>query len=59
MADELKWGVVFTGDNLTLQDTLDYATLAADAGADSLWTTELGRDAFVPLAAMEIGRAHV
>ena len=47
-----KWGVLFSGDNLTLQETLDFAAQAEDAGAESLWTTELGRDAFVPLAAM-------
>lgn len=52
MAGKLNWGIVFTGDNLTLHETLDYARAAADAGAESLWTTELGRDAFVPLAAM-------
>lgn len=48
----LKWGLVFSGENLTLRDCLAYARRAADAGADSLWTTELGRDAFTPLAAM-------
>jgi probable F420-dependent oxidoreductase len=52
MADKLNWGIVFTGDNLTLRETLDYAKAAAAAGAESLWTTELGRDAFTPLAAM-------
>jgi len=29
-----------------------YARMAEEAGADSLWSTELGRDAFVPLAAI-------
>ena len=47
-----KWGVLFSGDNLTLQETIDFAAKAEDAGAESLWTTELGRDAFVPLAGM-------
>ena len=47
-----KWAVLFSGDNLTLDETIDFAASAEDAGADSLWTTELGRDAFVPLAAM-------
>ena len=47
-----KWGVLFSGDNLTLQETIDFARKAEDAGADGLWTTELGRDAFVPLAGM-------
>ena len=48
----LKWGLVFSGENLSLQDCIDYAGQAAAAGADSLWTTELGRDAFTPLAAI-------
>ena len=52
MAQKWKWGVLFSGDNLTLAETLHYACMAEDAGADSVWTTELGRDAFVPLAAM-------
>lgn len=49
---KLNWGVVFTGENLSLDDILRYARLAEDAGAESLWSTELGRDAFVPLAAI-------
>lgn len=53
MADRtLKWGVLFSGDNLSLAETLEYARQAEAAGAESLWTTELGRDAFVPLAAI-------
>ena len=47
-----KWGVLFSGDNLTLEETINFAAKAEDAGAESLWTTELGRDAFVPLAGM-------
>ena len=47
-----KWAVLFSGDNLTLDETIDFAARAEDAGAESLWTTELGRDAFVPLAGM-------
>ena len=49
MARKWKWGVLFSGDNLTLAETIDFAAKAEDAGAESLWTTELGRDAFVPL----------
>ena len=52
MALKWKWGVLFSGDNLTLAETIDFAAKAEDAGAESLWTTELGRDAFVPLAGM-------
>lgn len=51
-AGKLNWGVVFTGDNLALGEILDYARRAQKAGAESLWSTELGRDAFVPLAAI-------
>lgn len=47
-----RWGLVFTGENLSLDDILRYARLAEDAGVDSLWSTELGRDAFVPIAAI-------
>lgn len=50
--DVLRWGVLFSGDNLSLAETLAYARQAQAAGAESLWTTELGRDAFVPLAAI-------
>ena len=52
MIKKWKWGILFSGDNLTLDETVQYARDAETAGADSLWTTELGRDAFVPLAAM-------
>lgn len=52
MSKKWKWGILFSGDNLTLNETIDYAKKAESAGADSLWTTELGRDAFVPLAAI-------
>ncbi len=52
MAKKWKWGILFSGDNLTLNETVAYARDAEDAGADSLWTTELGRDAFLPLAAI-------
>ena len=52
MSRKWKWAVLFSGDNLTLQETIDFAAKAEDAGAESLWTTELGRDAFVPLAGM-------
>ena len=45
MAQNWKWGILFSGDNLTLDETVHYARQAEDAGADSLWTTELGRDA--------------
>ena len=48
----IKWGVLFNGDNLSLAEILRYARMAEEAGADSLWSSDLGRDAFTPLAAM-------
>jgi probable F420-dependent oxidoreductase len=47
-----KWGVIYNGDTLTIDDMLHFASLADAAGADSIWTAEGWRDAFVPLAAM-------
>ncbi len=48
----IKWGILFNGDNLSLDEILRYAHMAEEAGADSLWSSDLGRDAFTPLAAM-------
>lgn len=48
----IKWGMLFNGDNLSLDEILRYARMAEEAGADSLWSSDLGRDAFTPLAAM-------
>ncbi len=50
--DRMKWGVLFNGDNLSLDRILRYARMAEEAGADSLWSSDLGRDAFTPLAAI-------
>jgi probable F420-dependent oxidoreductase len=47
-----KWGVLYDADALTLDDMVHFSALAEDAGADSIWTAEAWRDAFVPLAAM-------
>jgi probable F420-dependent oxidoreductase len=47
-----KWGMIFGGDNLSMADLLRFAEMADAAGADSLWTAEVWRDAFVPLTAM-------
>ena len=47
-----KWGVVYNADALSLDDMLHFAPLAEQAGADSIWTAEAWRDAFVPLTAM-------
>jgi len=44
--------MIFGGDNLSMQDLLSYAKQADAAGADSLWSVEVWRDAFVPLTAM-------
>ena len=48
----IEWGMLFNGDNLSLDEILRYARMAEEAGADSLWSSDLGRDAFTPLAAM-------
>ena len=47
-----KWGVLFSGDKITLSEQLKFAADAESAGAESLWSAELWRDGFVPLAAM-------
>jgi len=47
-----KWGVVFSGENLSLQELLQFSRMAEDAGAESLWSFEVYRDAFVPLTAI-------
>ena len=45
-------GVVYNADDLSLADMLHYARMAEEAGVDSVWAVEAGRDAFVPLTAM-------
>jgi probable F420-dependent oxidoreductase len=50
-----KWGVVFSGENLSLEEILKFSRLAEDAGAESLWSFEVYRDAFVPLTAIASG----
>ena len=47
-----KWGVIFSSDNLSIEDLAHYSRMAEDAGADSVWMTEVWRDAFVPLTVM-------
>jgi 5,10-methylenetetrahydromethanopterin reductase len=47
-----KWGVLFSGDKISLAEQLKFAADAESAGAESLWQAELWRDGFVPLAAM-------
>jgi 5,10-methylenetetrahydromethanopterin reductase len=47
-----NWGVLFSGDKLSLAEQLKLAADGESAGADSLWSAELWRDGFVPLAAM-------
>jgi hypothetical protein len=44
-----KWGVVFSGENLLLEEIVQFSRMAEDAGAESLWSFEVYRDAFVPL----------
>jgi hypothetical protein len=40
-----KWGILFGGDNLAMADLLRYGKMADEAGADSVWTAEVWRDA--------------
>ena len=47
-----KWGILFNGDKLSLNDILDLSSRAAAGGAESIWAAELWRDAFVPLTAI-------
>ena len=47
-----KLGVVYNADDLSLADMLQYARMAEEAGVESVWAVEAGRDAFVPLTAM-------
>lgn len=47
-----KWGLVFSCENLSMAELLHFARLAEDAGAESLWSLEVYRDAFVPLTAI-------
>jgi hypothetical protein len=56
-----KWGILFGGDNLSMADLLRYGKMADRCGADSVWTAEVWRDAFVPLTAMAsvVQRARV
>jgi probable F420-dependent oxidoreductase len=52
MSKNWKWGILYSGDNMALDEVVASAKQAEDAGAHSLWVTELWRDAFVPLAAI-------
>jgi alkanesulfonate monooxygenase SsuD/methylene tetrahydromethanopterin reductase-like flavin-dependent oxidoreductase (luciferase family) len=47
-----RWGVVYNADTLSLDDMLRFAPMAEQAGAETIWSTEGWRDAFVPLTAM-------
>src|ERR1700730_12603755 len=47
-----KWGLLFSCARLLLSQHLELAAAAEAAGAESLWSAELWRDGFVPLAAM-------
>jgi len=53
------WGVVYNADDLPMADMLQYAKMAEEAGAESVWAAEAWRDAFVPLTAMASGLQRV
>ena len=44
--------MLISGENLTMDETVHYAKLADQAGAESLWSAELWRDGIVQLVAM-------
>ena len=48
----MKWGMIYNADALEIDDMLRFGPLSEQAGAESVWTTEGWRDAFVPLTAM-------
>jgi len=48
----MKWGMIYNDDALGIDDMLRFGPLSEQAGAESVWTTEGWRDAFVPLTAM-------
>ena len=52
MNKKLNLGLLLNGENLLLEEILHYSRMAEESGAESLWTSELGRDAFTPLAAI-------
>ena len=47
-----KWGLIFSSENLSIVELAHYAKMAEEAGAESVWMTEVWRDAFVPLTVM-------
>ena len=56
-----KWGILFNGDKLSLNDILGLSSRAEAGGAESVWAAELWRDAFVPLTAIAstVGRVRL
>ena len=52
MKHKMNLGLLLNGENLLLDDILQFSRLAEKSGAESLWTSELVRDAFTPLAAV-------
>lgn len=50
----MQLGLTLTGNLISLDETVDFARRAEEANFDSIWVTELWRDAFVPLTAMAV-----
>ncbi len=55
----MNWGLTLTGDQVTLEETVAVARRAEEANFDSIWVTELWRDAFVPLTAMAMATERI
>ena len=50
----MKIGLSLSGDQVTLEETLQFARQAEANGFDSIWVPEAWRDAFVPLTAIAL-----
>jgi alkanesulfonate monooxygenase SsuD/methylene tetrahydromethanopterin reductase-like flavin-dependent oxidoreductase (luciferase family) len=51
--------MILTGDQVTLEETVAFARRAEEANFDSVWVTELWRDAFVPLSAIAVATERI
>ena len=55
----MKIGLSLSGDQVTLEETLQFARQAEANGFDSIWVPEAWRDAFVPLTAIALQTSRV
>lgn len=52
MPNKINLGLLLNGENLLFSDIIDISRQAVESGVESIWTSELGRDAFTPLGAI-------